>query len=486
MRLNDKPYQIKWIMWGLLGLIILCGLMKATGGVGFVAILLPLLAAFRRTRTELLAYIILVTAILTVTNGLIAPKGVAFSIIARVIYITIAIVMILQNMGQKPAKMIMPLLMIFGYIGFQTMVSFQGWQPTISYLKLLLFTIVFLAFWEMSNAAASRNELCPQLLRSVVLSLACFLILGSIVLIPFPGVGKMGAAAALEMGLPVESIGLFQGVTVQPQTLGPLVSAIGVLLFADLLFSLKKWEALYLVLLLSVPVLIFYSSSRTAFGAWLSGMLFTTVTFVFANKVGGQWKNRAIGTLAMLIFIGSIMLLLIPQSREVIARFVIKYGAKDATVEVNWETVTLTRQGLMDEALENFKESPLIGNGFQVSKQMKGIAIQSWGQLLSAPVEKGVWVTAVLEEGGVIGMLLFLLFLVVSFWGLLRQRAFIGSAGLFVLVMSNFGEFSIFSLSGIGGAMWSLVFIGLALDAARMKEERQGWMYQRRVFPCAV
>lgn len=245
---KDQPYRMKWVVWGLVGLLVLCGLMKVSEGAGFLAIFLPLIVAFGKNRTELLAYIILATAVLTVTNSAIAPKGMVFPIAARLVYVIVAGVMILQNTGRRMSQLVAPLLSIFLYVGFQAVASSQGWQPIISYLKLLLFTIVFFAFWGMSNAACSRNEVRTQLLRSVVLVFACFLIFGSLALIPFPGIGKMGAAEALAMGLPVESVGLFQGVTFQPQALGPAVGMISVLLFADLLFSVRRWDKLYLLL----------------------------------------------------------------------------------------------------------------------------------------------------------------------------------------------------------------------------------------------
>ncbi len=126
----------------------------------------------------------------------------------------------------------------------------------------------------------------------------------------------------------------------------------------------------------------------------------------------------------------------------------------------------------MDNAMANFRESPWIGNGFQVSKEFAYREIVSWKQVLSAPIEKGVWVTAVLEEGGVFGMTLFAIFLLVAIFGLLARRAVTGAAALFVFIIANFGEFTFFSMSYTGGLMWAMVFTGVALDAQRLKEDR--------------
>lgn len=473
MQMAEESYNRKWVIWGVLGLLALCGLMKVSGGVGFIAILIPMLMGFGKNRTEFLVYAILATAVLTVTNNAIAPKGLFFSVAARMVYFIVASVMILQNVGRKSSKMLTPLLSIFFYVAFQGVTSSQGWQPLISYLKLALFAVVILAFWGMANAACARGEIRAHVLRSVVLVFACFLVFGSLALIPFPGIGKMGAARAVAMGLPVSSVGLFQGVTYQPQTLGPALGIISVVLFADLLFSLRRWDKLYLTLLLGIPVLIFYTSSRTAMGTWLAGMSFTTLVFMCARGGGTRWKNRALSVLMLIGVLGGVALLATPQLRDAVMRFVVKYGDDSAPTELDWEEVLVTRQGLAEFALENFKESPVIGNGFQVSKMMEGQEISSFGQLLSAPIEKGVWVTAILEEGGVVGFMLFMLFLIIAFWGMLSRQAFTGACALFVLMISNFGEFSFFSTSSTGGIAWALIFVGGALDALRVRRRWQ-------------
>ena len=126
----------------------------------------------------------------------------------------------------------------------------------------------------------------------------------------------------------------------------------------------------------------------------------------------------------------------------------------------------------MDSAMANFEESPAIGNGFQVSAQMADMDIRSWKQLLSAPIEKGVWITAVLEEGGIFGLLLFCGFLLIAFPLLLSRQAYLGVCALFVFIISNLGEFTFFSASGNGGLLWAVTFVGLTLDAQRVARLR--------------
>jgi len=74
------------------------------------------------------------------------------------------------------------------------------------------------------------------------------------------------------------------------------------------------------------------------------------------------------------------------------------------------EEMMATRQGLIDRAMYNWRKKPLIGNGFQVSDEMQYEHRKGFADYLSAPIEKGVWISAVLEEGGVIGLSLFCFF----------------------------------------------------------------------------
>ena len=105
-------------------------------------------------------------------------------------------------------------------------------------------------------------------------------------------------------------------------------------------------------------------------------------------------------------------------------------------------------------------------------EKSKGLAV------LSAPIEKGVWVTAVLEEGGVVGWIIFVVFLVASITTSIKRKAYIGASCLFVFMVSNMGEFSFFSMSYLGGFCWAMVFVGLALDMRKMTDENEALRQQ--------
>ena len=470
----DAVYDKKLLMQGLFGLLLLVVAMKVSGGAGFLLIFPLVLIGFSKNKTNLLFWCILATTVLTMTNANIAPKGSIFTIANRLIYLLVGGVMVLQVVGQRTSKLMTPLLALLPYLAYMAIVSSVGWQPIVSYLKLSLFTIVFFAFYSVSNATILRAQFDVVRLRSIFLCFACFMIVGSVCLLPFPGIATMSAEYYISQGLPIPEGSLFMGMTWHSQALGPLVAIMSAMLLADLLFSVKRWDKLYLLLLFLSPLLIYKTGSRTAMGTYAAGLFFVTLVFMHARGVGAKWKGKALSALFLIGMLGGLAFMATPSMRQSAVQFLFKTrGAEVAKESKTFENVLSSRQGLIDHAIKNFHESPWIGNGFQVSEKQKDMRIVSWKQLLAAPIEKGVWVVAVLEEGGIFGMALFCLFLLIAFYCLLSRQAFIGAAGLFVLVVSNFGEFTFFSMSGNGGMLWAMIFVCITLDAARLKQEAQ-------------
>lgn len=476
MRSSVKPYDSHWL-WGTLFALIGMGLaMRFTAGAAFFLIFPMILVGFGKNRTELLLFCLMLDIAMVMSNSNVIPKSGAFSIAARSVYFLVAGVMVMQMTAQRRSRLLGPMLGILVYLVYMAVVSAVGWQPLISYLKLFLFVTVFMAFFSVANAVVSRQGVDARKIRAICLAFAVFFLVGSVALLPFPSLGMMRAEFYLAQGLPVPEGSLFAGMCLHSQALGPVVATIGTLVLADMLFCVRRWEKLYLLLLFCAPILIYKTGSRTAMGAYFVGVCFTTFLFICARGVGATWKNRAAGALLMLGAIGGVALVAVPQLREGVARFVLKYASEGSGYEVTMDEVLATRQGSMEQQLQSFSESPVIGNGFQVSKQMEGMDVTSIGQLLSAPVEKGVWVTAALEEGGILGFLLLVLFFVVACIQLWERQAYVGLSVFVVMIIMNLGEFVMFSMTSTGGLVWAMIFCGLALDSQKRRHEN-AWRF---------
>lgn len=477
-------YNRRALIWALLGIAFVCMVMKVTAGIGSVVLFAFVFGALGKNKSEWLLYSLLMITCITVANNNFAPKGFVFTIVARAIYLLLAIVMTLQLTAQRRTKLLSSFLLLMLYVAYMTLVSAYGWNPTISYLKLLLYVFVFFAFYSVTNAVAMRPQVNGQVLRSVLLSFMIFFILGSVVLLFFPGYATMGADYYISRGIAIPEGSLFMGMTDHSQSLGTMMAMMGVLLVSDLLFSVRRWDKLYILLIGCVVGLIFKSGSRTAMGTFLVGCSMASLLFLNVRGVASRWRARASSVLLIGGVIVGLVIMITPSMRSKIVSFVYKYKGEEVAKEAQtFDNLISSRQGLIDNAMENFRDSPWIGNGFQVSLRYKNFEATSWRQLLSAPVEKGVWISAVLEEGGVFGMALFLVFLCATYYSLLKYRAYVGLVALIAFTTVNLGEFTFFSMSSSGGFFWSMVFTGVALDAQRLKEDclRRQMAFQRPV-----
>lgn len=444
------------------------GLMKATGGAGFIIVVPMVLYALMTRKTESLFFWLLVSVCAIIVNPYVIPKGSIFGMTQRVLMLVLGFCMTANVLAYVKHRVMKPYLGILLYLAFMFIPSLVGWCPKISFLKLILFTVVYFAYFGVANQVGINPRVSSKRIRSVMLSVALLFTAGSVALLPFPGLSQLKAEDIIAQGGSMEGMtSLFMGMTSHSQCLGPVVSSIAVVVFADLLFSIKKWDPLYVLILFCCPILIYKTSSRTGMGSFLLGMAFVGYLFLIARGVRRRWRQKALSVLMTILTLSLCVLVFMPAVREGAVRFALKFQGEGTKLET--ENIISSRQGLMDRAIYNFKKSPLIGNGFQVSDAMKGMKME--GFALSAPIEKGVWITAVLEEGGVIGWLLFVGFLVSSILISIKRRAYMGAACLFVCTLTNLGEFTFFSMSYTGGFTWAMVFVGLALDIRKMKDE---------------
>lgn len=445
--------------------------MKLTGGAGFVAIFALFIAGAAKRDAVLLLYGLAMTIAMLIGNANFMPKGGVFGLAQRSSMLMLSMLTLIQAFGQKQDRSLSCFLLMLIYTTYMLAVSFAGWCPMISLMKIILFSAVFLAYFGVANIVASSRKDLSTKVRGVFLSIAIFFLFGSVLLIPFPGLAQMRAEEyieAIKSGAHITS--LFTGMTFHSQTLGPVTACLGVALLADLLFGIRKPDKLYIALLISVPIILWKTSSRTAMGTFIIGALFCVYMFMSARGIKNRWKAK-VTSVSLFLMIGlSFLVLILPSIREKALGFALKYNNDNIVAEqMNVDDVLLTRQGKWDEGIYNWRQSPWIGNGFQVSESMVGMQVGL--STLSAPVEKSVWISAILEEGGIFGFTIFIIFLLVTIVTLKTTKAYIGLSSFIALMLTNFGEFTLFSMSAGGGFLWAMVFIGVMLDVRRRKDE---------------
>lgn len=122
-----------------------------------------------------------------------------------------------------------------------------------------------------------------------------------------------------------------------------------------------------------------------------------------------------------------------------------------------FESLEESRGFLVSASLNNFKDHPVFGIGFQISNGKYGsyemIITRDpfFGLPIEAAVEKGVFWSALLEETGIIGFFGFFIF-VFSYYIKLTKK--ISCVILLAFILIGVGESFYFSLGGVGSFVW--------------------------------
>ena len=477
MRLfTTDVYDLKALKKYLLMLIAFMGLSYLTKG--YVFVLLPLLVFWSVSQKFLvdLLFWVMVLSFTGVSNHYLFPKTALTFVIARLLLFAIAGILMLRVAGRRAAQIVSPFVGIFIYIVWEAFISMQGFEPIVSYLKILLFVPIYLALYTVANEVTASTRVNAKAVRSAILAIVIFIVFGSLAVWPFPGISQLMARTTDDMVRIAQMVAagdsLFMGITNHSQALGPMLGVMLTLVFGDLLFSVKRFEPLYVATLVVGFFLMVKTSSRTAMGTLFAGMAMMVWLFNLTRSTNARWKAKVMSGTFLLLLVGGVAVLFVPRIRDRAIGFALKHNANTAQVErgdLTFENVTSSRQGLVDVAMANFKKKPLTGNGFQVSEEMQYQRRSGFLDYMSAPIEKGVWPTAILEEGGVPGLVFFAGFLICCFCMLVKRHAYIGAGTLWVFTVVNLGEFSFFSMSYTGGFEWALVFAAVILDGQRMK-----------------
>ena len=410
---------------------------------------------------------------INITNYIFFFRGFHFQLGSKVTPVLIFIFLLLQPTDKQQKKFTAPLYGFLGYLLYMLLTASASWNPTISTMKLVNFIPVFLGFMCTANIA-SRSKLDNTAIRAFLLALACFFILGSLASIPFPSISKSMLNYGIDemAGASTDLDGLYNGLTYHSQALGVALGMLNSLLIVDYFINIRRRHWLYLMLLVSVPVLLFLSSSRTGMMSYLGSYAVFTFLFIFDKKIKTSSKMAyltIIGGVGVLIFIATLS----SAFHEKMTLFISKGGSQEQGL---YDAYNTSRGNLIDIALDNFHDSPWIGNGFQVSSKMAYISADDARTMFAAPVEKGFFVTTILEEGGIIGLCIFVIFLI-NVYVYYFSRRFICFLTVFTtFLLTNVGEASIFSPSSIGGFGWMLCFLALIMDIQRLKREQAAAM----------
>lgn len=476
MGFNTKnlPFDMKTLKQVLGFFTIMLLACKVTHSVAYIVTLPIALWAMSTKNTVWTFAMLLYMSLSLCTNTFFIPKTGLMVQMQRGEMCIIGAITMMTIFGQKKALFLSPFFGMFFYIAYMFAVSGQGWAPVVSYMKLVLFVVIYFGFYGLASRVMIDERNNINKIRSVMLAYCIYMMVYSVLLWPFPGISQLGAGdlTAAELANRAAIVSLFKGMTQHSQLLGILAGFVGVVVMGDYIFSVRRHFWLYDVILLCTIFCVIKSSSRTGMAAMIAGWGILVLCFMKARGIKQNWKSKVMQIATSAIIVIAISTVAIGPIRQKVLGFVLKYGGNDAKAvqQMTKEDILMSRQGKIDAALENWRQNPMWGNGFQVSEDMK--YIRNFKELITAPVEKSTWIYAVLEEGGVVGEIIFCLWALTTIVLLAKRHAYIGLASFVCFLMINMGEFVIFSLSFSGAAFWSLTFAGCIMDSQRYKLER--------------
>jgi len=468
----NPHYDIKELKRYAMIMIAMVALLKVTMGFAAGIMLVMVFVSISRRKMHDLVFWVLFMTMTSVGNHKIFSTNfiTMMTVRASLILMIMAVLPKVFNAGRS--RVTKPFFGLLFYLFWEALISVQGYSPIISYLKLGLFICIFFAFIGVANTVNMAPHVDMRKLRSAVLGVVALMVLGSVALIPFPSIGMMAADREMIIRMQLgEMVNLFCGMCGHSQALGPVMGVLGTFILADLVFSIKRWDRLYLALFIACPLVIYRTSSRTGMGTFLAGVLFVGFMLMQSRGVNARWKGKVLSSFLMLGILGVGAAAVVPSIRMRVAKYALKWTSDASREEVTVEGMFSSRQKLIDRALYNYRKKPMTGNGFQVSDDMVNQRRRGFLSYLSAPIEKGVWIYAVLEEGGAPGMIFFAGWLLAFFSTMMKRRAYVASGTFFAFVMSNTGEFTIFAMTYMGGFLWTISVMATTLDAARMKDD---------------
>ncbi len=402
-------------------------------------------------------------------NPLIFPRTLNYMIITRLgsVVMTLALFMASQN---RQGHESLPLGLLGVYCVVSLISSADGYAPAISYLKLFSFVQFLIAIYVgTKNLHHYPKELLE--LRAAFFAFCCIVIFGSILVLPFPSIAFYTSLSGWIQNEGIEEavdfyhaneqgMNLLSGVLNHSQTLAPVVSCCAGWVFADMVLVERRLAKVHLALLACTPFIAFMTRSRLA-------MLTFIVTFIVMAfycfprmKIDASLGSR-IRTLMIFASILLIGVMIVLQIRnQAFSRLVRKTNDVSGDSRTALEAFMASRMGAIENGLFDFQQNPLFGKGFQVAVYTPINLQQGLNTWYSAPIEKSLLPMIVLGESGIVGTMVFVIFLVVFYVTCARKRYYVTNSLFTILLTTNMGEGTFFSSNGIGGVMWILTVVG--------------------------
>jgi hypothetical protein len=395
----------------------------------------------------------------TMANPGLVPTS-SFGTIGRFLVIIAAatsIVLRMRPLVDRHASALTWVTVVFSvFVFFHSL--FVSPYPHVSLLKLFSWLLVFLALLHawIGMKLETRVKVANQLFWAlVVLSLVSLPLM-------FHDVGYLRNGTG------------FQGVLNHPQAFGVTMALLGAWSIGRLLTA-RRFLLLEFAIFLLALFLILSSKTRTA---GLALILAIVLSLLIARVSSLKRLHVLVPAIRskkfrlMLMFSVIVMIGASPVLLQIVNVFITKSGRTQVVDIVT--AYEVSRGVLYIPILDNIANNPWRGIGYGIASDPNALIIQRdavFGLPVSASVEKGVMPLVVLEELGIWGFSIFLVWLLIAFRCALRG-GLLALSLFFVVLLINLGEAIFFSPGGLGLLTILLFTYAMAIGIARCENVR--------------
>jgi hypothetical protein len=304
----------------------------------------------------------------------------------------------------------------------------------VSILKIVSWTIVIIS---LLKAWGELNELEHVRMKKWISRFFLFILLSSLPFLLIPEIGYR------------YNLSGFQGVLNHPQAFGVFIALVAAIFFAHF-FEKNKFSWSLVSLLFLICLLIFLSKARTAilslFMSLSITLFFFFITFFLKKKfVLPIFQTKRFFFILFLVF----FLLFTSKIIKPIDSFLQK---NTSNINNLFEIFKESRGVLFQPMIENINKNFITGIGFGIASDPLSMNIQRDPFLnlpISVSVEKGTIYIAILEELGIFGFILFVIWVFILFYKVVIY-SYASMIILITILLLNIGEAMLFSIGGMG------------------------------------
>ena len=455
-----------------------------SGGLAAILVTIAGVVFALRNKVGYLAICYVTYPVLINFNRAIVKLDALLALSARLGNLLLMLLMLL--IGRRRGIEKIPFFWLFTYCVVAGMSSIGGWMPFISYLKLIQYVLFIVGILVLTNVIQQADD-GLYTVRCFFMAISLIFIIGGFAAYFVPSIGyamvldrydSWGIDMTAGELVASEGMKLFNGMVCHSQMLAPVTSMMAAWVLCDMILVEKKRTLLHLIVLSVAPMLIYMSRSR---GGLLEIVaIMGMVTFFCVPKARlAESVKRKLFALVLLMVIGLIGVAITVEIKDhTISKWIRKTENVGGDSRTLSEAFTASRQGLIEYNLNDFKLNPVFGKGFQVFCDFKQKYDRGEITWFFAPVEKGVTPYVILGETGLIGALVFIVFLM-SFYSTCLRRRYLALMTMFTnMLVCNLADSTFFSPSGLGGLLWITSCVGgFSIDLISIRMAHGVWCY---------